>query len=99
LDDASKAIPRQAKFIGSVIETIPLPTCTLRDRMLVKVLCIKESSFYRSFCRIKDKGALFCLHTAIADYNALKGLRRCRAVLLAENPANLPSKVVEQQII
>ncbi|MEH2208537.1 MAG: hypothetical protein V7K53_31450 [Nostoc sp.] len=65
MDDASKAIPRQAKFIGSVIVYIPLPTCTLRDRMLVKVLCLGKSSFYRSLYRIKDKGRLFCLHTAI----------------------------------
>ncbi|WP_414514751.1 hypothetical protein [Nostoc sp. PCC 9305] len=52
---------RQAKFIGSVIVCIPLPTCTLRDRMLVKVLYIKESGFYRSLYRIKDKGILFCV--------------------------------------
>ncbi|WP_141699620.1 hypothetical protein [Nostoc sp. KVJ20] len=61
MDYASKAIPRQAKFIGGVIVCIPLPTCTLRDRMLVEVLYIKESGFNRSFWRIKDKGYLFCV--------------------------------------
>jgi hypothetical protein len=52
---------RQAKFIGSAIVSIPLPTCTQSDRMLVKVLYIRGSGINRSFCRIKDKGSLFCL--------------------------------------
>jgi hypothetical protein len=52
---------RQAKFIGSAIVSIPLPTCTLRDRMLVKVLYIRGSGINRSFCRIKDKEPLFCI--------------------------------------
>ncbi len=58
---------RQTKFIGSAIVFIPLPTCTLRDRMLVKVLYIKESGFYRSFCQIKDKGMLFCVVVLYCD--------------------------------
>ncbi|WP_143857166.1 hypothetical protein [Nostoc sp. 'Peltigera membranacea cyanobiont' 213] len=56
---------RQAKFIGNAIVFIPLPTCTLRDRMLVKVLYIKGSSVNRSLSRIKDKGILFCVVGAI----------------------------------
>ncbi|WP_334714604.1 hypothetical protein [Nostoc sp.] len=43
-----KRYQRQTKFIGSAIVPIPLPTCSLRDRMLVKVLYIKGSSVNRS---------------------------------------------------